>query len=107
MFSGGIDVKAATEGRMRDLRGPRSSMIPEPARRTNPIRKVGDQIEDVLRTSAAGDGFGPTEKRRSRALEQVKIRPPARALHAYPFEPRAACASASSSHSRSPAIRSC
>src|ERR1700749_3966669 len=49
LFSG-IDVKAASESQRRDLRGREMSMIfqnPRPA--LNPIRKVGDQIEDVLR----------------------------------------------------------
>jgi peptide/nickel transport system ATP-binding protein len=58
MFSG-IDVKAATENQMRDLRGREISMIfQNPRAALNPIRKVGDQIEDVLRQhvqSAASD----------------------------------------------------
>src|SRR3569833_2555991 len=50
MFSG-IDVKAATEDQMRDLRGREFSMVfQNPRAALNPIRKVGDQIEDVLRT---------------------------------------------------------
>src|SRR3954464_9286718 len=49
MFSG-IDVKAASEAAMRDLRGREVSMIfQNPRAALNPIRKVGDQIEDVLR----------------------------------------------------------
>src|SRR5499425_3731199 len=49
MFSG-IDVKAASEDQMRDLRGREVSMIfQNPRAALNPIRKVGDQIEDVLR----------------------------------------------------------
>ena len=49
MFSG-IDVKAASEDQMRDLRGREISMIfQNPRAALNPIRKVGDQIEDVLR----------------------------------------------------------
>src|ERR1043166_7764699 len=49
MFSG-IDVKGATEDQMRDLRGREISMIfQNPRAALNPIRKVGHQIEDVLR----------------------------------------------------------
>src|ERR1700724_559603 len=49
MFSG-IDVKAATENQMRELRGREISMIfQNPRAALNPIRKVGHQIEDVLR----------------------------------------------------------
>src|SRR6185369_4781310 len=48
VFSG-IDVKAASEAEMRDLRGREVSMIfQNPRAALNPIRKVGDQIEDVL-----------------------------------------------------------
>src|SRR3977135_964669 len=58
MFSG-IDVKTATEAQMRDLRRREISMIfQNPRAALNPIRKVGDQIEDVLRQhvqSAASD----------------------------------------------------
>src|SRR5689334_10086307 len=45
MFSG-IDVKAASEVQMRDLRGREISMIfQNPRAALNPIRKVGDQLE--------------------------------------------------------------
>ena len=48
MFSG-VDVKAATEDQMRDLRGREMSMIfQSPRLALNPIRKIGHQIEDVL-----------------------------------------------------------
>src|ERR1700749_5006811 len=46
----GIDVRAADESEMRDLRGREVSMIfQNPRAALNPIRKVGHQIEDVLR----------------------------------------------------------
>src|ERR1700749_3771857 len=49
MFSG-VDVGAATDEQMRDLRGREMSMIfQNPRAALNPIRKVGVQIEDVLR----------------------------------------------------------
>jgi len=47
--------------------------------------------------------FGP-RRNAIEALEQVEDRPPRERYHAYPFDLSAACASASSSHSRSPAI---
>src|SRR5688572_22319913 len=48
MFSG-VDVRAADDTRMRDLRGREMSMIfQNPRAALNPIRKVGRQIEDVL-----------------------------------------------------------
>ena len=85
MFSG-IDVKAATEGEMRDLRGREISMIfQNPRAALNPIRKVGDQIEDVLRQHVQATSSDRGEKA-IEALEQVKIARPRERYHAYPFE---------------------
>ena len=85
MFSG-VDVKAATEAQMRDLRGREVSMIfQNPRAALNPIRKVGDQIEDVLRQHAQSTTNDGGEKA-IEALEQVKIARPRERYHAYPFE---------------------
>ena len=85
MFSG-IDVKAATESQMRDLRGREISMIfQNPRAALNPIRKVGDQIEDVLRQHLQAAASDRGEKA-IEALEQVKIARPRERYHAYPFE---------------------
>jgi peptide/nickel transport system ATP-binding protein len=85
VFSG-IDVGTASEDQMRDLRGREISMIfQNPRAALNPIRKVGDQIEDVLRQhlqSAASDRGEKTIE----ALEQVRIARPRERYHAYPFE---------------------
>jgi peptide/nickel transport system ATP-binding protein len=85
VFSG-IDVKTASEDQMRDLRGREISMIfQNPRAALNPIRKVGDQIEDVLRQhlqSAASD----RGEKAIEALEQVRIARPRERYHAYPFE---------------------
>jgi peptide/nickel transport system ATP-binding protein len=85
VFSG-IDVKAATESQMRDLRGREISMIfQNPRAALNPIRKVGDQIEDVLRQHVQSAASDRGEKA-IEALEQVKIARPRERYHAYPFE---------------------
>lgn len=85
MFSG-IDVKAASENEMRDLRGREISMIfQNPRAALNPIRKVGDQIEDVLRQHVQAAASDRGEKA-IEALEQVKIARPRERYHAYPFE---------------------
>src|SRR5471032_2982720 len=85
MFSG-IDVKAATENQMRDLRGREISMIfQNPRAALNPIRKVGDQIEDVLRQHVQSTSTDRGEKA-VEALEAVKIARPRERYHAYPFE---------------------
>ncbi len=86
MFSG-IDVKAATESQMRDLRGREISMIfQNPRAALNPIRKVGDQIEDVLRQHVQQSTVGDRGEKAIEALEQVKIARPRERYHAYPFE---------------------
>jgi peptide/nickel transport system ATP-binding protein len=85
MFSG-IDVKNASEDQMRDLRGREISMIfQNPRAALNPIRKVGDQIEDVLRQHVQSAASDRGEKA-IEALEQVKIARPRERYHAYPFE---------------------
>jgi peptide/nickel transport system ATP-binding protein len=85
LFSG-IDVKAASESQMRDLRGREMSMIfQNPRAALNPIRKVGDQIEDVLRQHVQTADIDRGEKA-IEALEQVRIARPRERYHAYPFE---------------------
>jgi peptide/nickel transport system ATP-binding protein len=85
MFSG-IDVKSATEREMRDLRGREISMIfQNPRAALNPIRKVGQQIEDVLLQHAQATSEDRGEKA-IEALEQVRIARPRERYHAYPFE---------------------
>jgi peptide/nickel transport system ATP-binding protein len=86
MFSG-IDVKKASENEMRDLRGREISMIfQNPRAALNPIRKVGDQIEDVLRQHVQQAQIGDRGEKAIEALEQVKIARPRERYHAYPFE---------------------
>ena len=86
MFSG-IDVKGATESQMRDLRGRKISMIfQNPRAALNPIRKVGDQIEDVLRQHVQQATVTDRGEKAIEALEQVKIARPRERYHAYPFE---------------------
>jgi peptide/nickel transport system ATP-binding protein len=85
MFSG-VDVKAASEDQMRDLRGREMSMIfQSPRLALNPIRKIGRQIEDVLLQHVQVDRAQVTD-RAIAALEQVKIARPRERYHAYPFE---------------------
>src|ERR1700709_172732 len=86
MFSG-IDVRGATENQMRDLRGREISMIfQNPRAALNPIRKVGDQIEDVLRQHVQQATTNDRGEKAIEALEAVKIARPRERYHAYPFE---------------------
>jgi peptide/nickel transport system ATP-binding protein len=83
---GGVNVRTASEREMRNLRGREISMIfQNPRAALNPIRKVGHQIEDVLRQHAQAGSDDKTEKAIT-ILEQVRIARPKERYHAYPFE---------------------
>src|SRR5499425_1967610 len=82
----GINVCEASETDMRALRGREMSMIfQNPRAALNPIRKIGRQIEDVLRQHAQVDSAQLAEKA-IEMLEQVRIARPRERYHAYPFE---------------------
>ena len=81
----GIDVTAQPH-LMDDMRGRELSMIfQNPRAALNPIRKVGHQIEDVLRQHVLA-GTGDAKAKAIEALEQVRIARPEERYHAYPFE---------------------
>ncbi len=82
----GIDLRRASEGEMRDIRGREISMIfQNPRAALNPIRKVGHQIEDVLRRHNQASGHDARDKAIA-ALEAVKINDAEKRYDAYPFE---------------------
>ncbi|WP_020188233.1 ABC transporter ATP-binding protein [Methylopila sp. 73B] len=82
----GVDLRAASERQMTDVRGREISMIfQNPRMALNPIRKVGRQIEDVLRRHAQA-GSMDAKAKAIEMLEQVKIARPEERYHAYPFE---------------------
>ena len=82
----GVDLTNAPERVMRDLRGREMSMIfQNPRLALNPIRKVGEQIADVLIQHAQASGAEARAKA-IKLLELVKIREPEARFHAYPFE---------------------
>ena len=83
---GGLDLLKASESELMDVRGREVSMIfQNPRTALNPIRKIGHQIEDVLRRHAAVPGV-QLRARAVEALKQVNIPDPERRYHAYPFE---------------------
>ena len=82
----GIDLRAASEGQMRDIRGKEISMIfQNPRMALNPIRRVGQQIEDVLKRHAQA-GSADARRKAIELLEQVRIARAEERYHAYPFE---------------------
>ncbi len=83
---GGLDLVTARESDLLDIRGREISMIfQSPRTALNPIRRVGLQIEDVLRrhtTTLSKD----LKKKAIECLTQVRIPDPERRYSAYPFE---------------------
>ena len=94
---GGLDLLQADEHTLANLRGREISMIfQSPRTALNPIRPVGQQIQDVLRrhvavgsavSAAAGTDLGKSLRDRAvQALRDVAIADPEQRMHAYPFE---------------------
>lgn len=82
----GMDLANASEKEMRDIRGREISMIfQNPRAALNPIRKVGKQIEDVLRRHAQASSQNAKSKA-IEALKAVKIKDAESRYDAYPFE---------------------
>jgi peptide/nickel transport system ATP-binding protein len=85
LFSG-VDLRAASESDMRDIRGREISMIfQNPRAALNPIRTVGKQIGDVLLQHLAAQRSNVKDKAIA-VLRQVRIANPEERYHAYPFE---------------------
>lgn len=83
---GGMDLAAMPEAEVAELRGREISMIfQNPRTALNPIRKVGHQIEDVLRAHSQAAGAG-LRTAAVNALKQVRIADPEQRYHSYPFE---------------------
>ncbi len=82
----GLDLRAASERQMVDLRGREMSMIfQNPRAALNPIRRIGHQIEDVLRQHAQA-GSADAREKAIEALRDVRISRPEERYSAYPFE---------------------
>jgi peptide/nickel transport system ATP-binding protein len=83
---GGLDLLSAAPDVLVGVRGREIAMIfQNPRTALNPIRRVGDQIADVLRRHAnVTPSAAPGEA--VKLLESVGITDPARRAKAYPFE---------------------
>ncbi len=83
---GGLDVLTATESDLEKIRGREMSMIfQNPRVALNPIRRVGRQLEDVLRKHSTVLREH-VQQRAVELLAQVRIPDPERRYSAYPFE---------------------
>ena len=83
---GGMDLIHASRDDLARIRGREVAMIfQNPRTALNPIRRVGQQIEDILLRHTTT----PRAQARAQAIEvlrQVRIPDPARRYNAYPFE---------------------
>ncbi|MXP62876.1 ABC transporter ATP-binding protein [Roseomonas sp. M0104] len=82
----GIDLLAASERRMRGLRGARISMIlQDPKYSLNPLMRVGHQIAETCRLHQRA-GRAEANAKAMAMLEAVHIRDPRRVFDLYPHE---------------------
>ncbi|MFL1485789.1 dipeptide ABC transporter ATP-binding protein [Marinobacter sp. LN3S78] len=83
---GGIPLHKAREKDMRDIRGREISMIfQNPRAALNPIRRIGQQVADVLMEHNQASR-GNARQKAIEMLQAVKIRDPEQRYNAYPFE---------------------
>lgn len=82
----GIDLLAASERRMRAIRGNRISMIlQDPKFSLNPLMRIGHQITEAYRLHHRASA-AQARDRALRMLESVDIRDPERVFRQYPHE---------------------
>jgi peptide/nickel transport system ATP-binding protein len=82
----GIDLLAASEKQMLDIRGRRISMIlQDPKFALNPVMTVGEQIAEAYRRHHKATG-AEARRRAMDMLEAVRIRNPARVYDQYPHQ---------------------
>lgn len=83
---GGIALHKAREKEMQDIRGREISMVfQNPRAALNPIRRIGQQIADVLIQHNQATR-GTARDKAIEMLKAVKIRDPEKRYNAYPFE---------------------
>jgi peptide/nickel transport system ATP-binding protein len=83
----GEDLRRVSRARLRQLRGSRMSMIfQEPMTALNPVRRAGEQIEEVLRVHGQGGAAPERAKRVLALMKDVHLPEPERMYHAYPHQ---------------------
>lgn len=83
---GGLDVTAADESTLQEIRGREMAMIfQNPRAALNPIRTVGRQLEDVLLRHVAATRR-TVRAEAIAALARVNVPDPEQRYHAYPYE---------------------
>ena len=83
----GIDLKTASPGTRRSLRGGRMGMIlQDPKFSLNPVMRVGLQIVEAIRIGDRRVSHGEAKRRAIATLEAVHIREASRVYDLYPHE---------------------
>jgi len=83
----GEDLLAASEERMRSLRGARMSMIfQEPMTALNPVMRIGDQIAEAIRAHDHSSQRSRHDISAIEALREVAIPEPDRRVSEYPHQ---------------------
>jgi len=86
MMLGDLDLHAASEATMRDVRGQRISMVmQDPKFSLNPVMTVGLQIAEAYRVHHSA-GAAEARRRTLEMLNDVRIRDPERVYDLYPHE---------------------
>ena len=84
---GGLDLIAATEAQLREVRGNRISIVfQDPMTSFNPVYRVGEQIVEAIRAHRPECGRGEARARAAELLGAVGIPDPERRAAAYPHE---------------------
>ena len=107
MLFEGEDLLQKSEAEMRRVRGKRIAMIlQDPMASLNPLFTIGDQVAEPIRVHE-GTGRATAWSRARELLKAVRIPSPETRLRSIRTRCPAACASASSAPSASPASRGC
>src|SRR4029453_2909000 len=82
----GENLLEKTEREMRDIRGPRISMIlQDPQTSLNPVFTIGNQLIEAIKTHHA-DGPRSLARRAIERLKQVRVAAPERRVRDYPHQ---------------------
>jgi oligopeptide/dipeptide ABC transporter ATP-binding protein len=83
----GEDITGASPARLERIRGARIALVPQdPTAALDPLRRVGSQLEEVLRWHRIVDGRRAARGRAHELLERVGLPDPERVARSYPHE---------------------
>jgi oligopeptide/dipeptide ABC transporter ATP-binding protein len=84
---GDVDLLQLDDPSMRGVRGARVALVPQdPSAALDPLRRVGNQIAEVLLLHKVCDGKSAARARATQLLRQVGIPDPERAFRSFPHE---------------------